>query len=138
MKILAGDKIATPRYGRLMTAKARTQTSFTSPAVDPGRISPAGQKFASAYRAEYNASPDRFAAYGYEAMKLTLGAIARAGAMGTDRAAVRAQLFATKNRSSIFGSYTIDKNGDTTKGVFGNYRFVAGGKLKLLRVIKVG
>ena len=57
-------------------------------------------------------NPDRYAVYGYESMSLLLDAIRRAGPDGGDRAAVVDQLLATKDREGVFGTYSIDENGD--------------------------
>src|SRR5206468_4637490 len=84
---------------------------------------PGGKTFLSAYKAKYGAgSPDPYAIYGYEAMKLGLDTIASAGAKGNDRAAVLAALFAIKNRNGAIGTYGFDKNGDTTLTSYGLYK----------------
>jgi branched-chain amino acid transport system substrate-binding protein len=89
---------------------------------------PDGQKFFEDYKAEYgDGSPDPYAIYGYEAMRLTLDAIERASKAGkVDRAAVVKELFATKDRQSVLGTYSIDPNGDTTLTDYGAYRIEAG------------
>jgi branched-chain amino acid transport system substrate-binding protein len=51
-----------------------------------------------------------------------LDAIKRAAAQGAvDKAAVIKQLFATKNRASVLGTYSINENGDTTLTDYGAY-----------------
>jgi branched-chain amino acid transport system substrate-binding protein len=62
-------------------------------------------------------------------MSLLLNAIDRATDGGTqpaERAAVRDALFATRDRSSVLGTYSIDSNGDTTQRRYGVYIIVAG------------
>ncbi len=90
---------------------------------------PGGQRLFTDYEAENgDSSPDPYAIYGYEAMSLTLDAIERAAAKGkVDRAAVIEQLFATKDRDSVLGTYSIDANGDTTLTDYGSYRIENGG-----------
>jgi branched-chain amino acid transport system substrate-binding protein len=84
---------------------------------------PGGKAFLAAYKAKYGtAQPDPYAIYGYEAMKLGLDTIAGLGPKGNDRAAVLAALFATKNRMSVLGTYSFDKNGDTTLTAYGLYK----------------
>lgn len=61
------------------------------------------------------------AAYGYEAMSLLLDSIRRAGRQRRDRQAVVDALFATRNRRSAIGTYSIDRNGDTTIDRYGAY-----------------
>jgi branched-chain amino acid transport system substrate-binding protein len=95
---------------------------ITIPGVAPEEYPPAGQEFLKAYEAEYGEkNPDRYAVYGYESMDLLLDAIERAGADGGDRAAVVDQLLATKDREGVFGTYSIDENGDITLTPYGVY-----------------
>jgi branched-chain amino acid transport system substrate-binding protein len=57
-------------------------------------------------------------------MKLALDAIGRSKT-GTKEDIVKA-LFATKDRKSVLGTYSIDKNGDTTLTDYGLYKIVNG------------
>jgi len=80
---------------------------------------PGGQQFIKDFQAKYGTDkPDPYAIYGYEAMKLTIDTIA---AGGTDRASFLTKLFATKDRDSVLGKYSFDKNGDTTLTDYGLY-----------------
>jgi branched-chain amino acid transport system substrate-binding protein len=84
---------------------------------------PGGKTFLAAYKAKYGSgSPDPYAIYGYEAMKLGLDTIAGLGAKGNDKASVLAALFATTGRTSVLGTYGFDKNGDTTLKAYGLYK----------------
>ena len=75
----------------------------------------AGRKFFADYERKYDEdNPEPYAIYGYEAMKLILDSIEGAGPKGNDRQAVIDQAFKTKDRPSVLGEYSIDKNGDTT------------------------
>ena len=96
----------------------------------------AGRAFLAAYAQRYG-SPEPYAIFGYEAMSLTLDAIARAtrnGRSAAERSKVRAAIFATRNRSSVLGTYSIDRDGDTTLGQYGAYR-VVDGQLRLWKVV---
>ena len=107
-------------------------------AVLPPESYPAeGQTFFEDYEAAYDdKSPDPYAIYGYEAMSLTLDAIKRAAAEGkVDKAAVTEQLFATKDRASALGTYSIDEDGDTTLTDYGSYA-IKGGQLVFDETIK--
>ena len=100
---------------------------ITIPGVAPEEYPPAGKEFLSAYEAEYGEkNPDRYAVYGYESMSLLLDAIKRAGENGNDRAAVVEQLMTTKDREGVFGTYSIDKNGDITLTPYGVYKIENG------------
>ena len=101
-----------------------------------GQVPAAGQQFFKDYKAAYGtANPDPYALYGYESMALALDAIKRAGDKGNDRAAVVQQLFATKDRASVLGTYSIDQNGDTSITDYGLYK-VVNGELAFDQVIK--
>jgi branched-chain amino acid transport system substrate-binding protein len=104
--------------------------------LTPDKYPPEGKKFFADYKKAYNeANPDPYAVYGFETMSLALDAIKRAGDKGNDRQAVIDQLFATKDRPSVLGTYSIDKNGDTSITDYGVYKIV-GGQIKFDRVIK--
>lgn len=84
---------------------------------------PGGRTFLAAYKAKYGgSSPDPYAIYGYEAMKLGLDTIAGLGAQGSSKAAVLAALFATKDRHSVLGTYGFTATGDTTLKTYGLYK----------------
>jgi branched-chain amino acid transport system substrate-binding protein len=82
---------------------------------------PGGHAFARAYRTRYHTSPGAYAIYGFEAMKLGLDTITKLGATGQSRSAVRVALLGTKNRHSTIGTYSFDRNGDTTLRSYGLY-----------------
>jgi branched-chain amino acid transport system substrate-binding protein len=52
----------------------------------------------------------------------------RAGAKCNDRQSVIDQVYKTKNKPSVLGTYSIDKDGDVTTKQFGRF-FVKAGKL---------
>jgi branched-chain amino acid transport system substrate-binding protein len=64
---------------------------------------------------------DPYAIYGYETMALALDTLKRAGAKANDRASVAQELFNTKNRESVLGTYSLDANGDTSLTDYGLY-----------------
>jgi branched-chain amino acid transport system substrate-binding protein len=104
-------------------ANVGKRTLLTIPGLPPEEYTAAGKEFVEAYAAKYgDKKPDRYAIYGYESMKLILDSIAAAGDRGDDRAAVVDQVFATKNRDSVLGTYGIDENGDITLTTYGIYR----------------
>jgi branched-chain amino acid transport system substrate-binding protein len=79
-----------------------------------------------------------YAIYGYAAMTLMLRAIDRAtdhGRRVADRAKVLRAIFATRDRHSVLGTYSIERNGNTTLGRYGAYR-VVGGRLVFLRTFE--
>lgn len=92
----------------------------TSAALDPSQLPTAGRDFARRFREEYDRRPGRYAAYGYEAMAVILDSIDRATDPG-DRPSVVAAFFATAERDSVLGTYSIDEVGDTTLGRMTGY-----------------
>ncbi len=69
-----------------------------------GRVIPEGEK-----------DPGHYADYGYEAMAVVLDSLERA-TDPQDRSAVIDAFFATTDRDSILGTYSIDEEGNPTKG----------------------
>ena len=110
-----------------LPAEVASRVLITIPGVAPEQYPPAGKEFLKAYTAKYGEeNPDRYAVYGYESMMLLLDAIERAGENGDDRAAVVDQLMATKDREGVFGTYSIDENGDITLTPYGVYKIADG------------
>jgi branched-chain amino acid transport system substrate-binding protein len=102
--------------------------------LSPDQYPPEGQKFFSEFTSKFGEkNPDPYAIYGYEAMSLALDAIKRAGS--ADKAEILKAIFATKDRASVLGTYSIDENGDTTLTDYGIYA-VDGGELKFDQTIK--
>jgi branched-chain amino acid transport system substrate-binding protein len=97
---------------------------------------PGGRAFLKAYKATYGvSSPDPYAIYGYEAMKVGLDTIAKLGPKGNDKAAVLAALFAIKNRHGAIGTFGFDANGDTTIKAYGLYKVGPDGNPEFLRSV---
>jgi branched-chain amino acid transport system substrate-binding protein len=138
--LFAGDGMclndtADPKKG--IPANIASRFKCTIATLDPKSFGPEGKKFFKDYSAKYKvASPDPYAIYGYEAMALFLDAIKRAEAKGSlTRKAVVDAIFSTKNRKSVLGTYSIDKNGDTSLTDYGLYK-ISSGKLTFDKVIK--
>ena len=96
--------------------------------LDPSSYPPAGRRFFVLYARRYG-RPQPYAIFGYEAMSLMLDAISRATDRGTAaaiRSKVVAAVFATRDRRSVLGTYSIDHNGDTSLSSYGIYRVVDG------------
>jgi branched-chain amino acid transport system substrate-binding protein len=60
-----------------------------------------------------------------------------AGARGNDRQTVIDRVFATKDRNSVIGNYSIDADGETTLSSYGVDRIV-NGRPAYYRAIKIG
>ncbi len=96
------------------------------------------EKFFADFEQEYgDRSPDPYAIYGYETMALALDTLKAVGDKANDRAAVVQQLVGnTKNRESVLGTYSIDKNGDTTLTDYGLYTINEAGEPEFQKVLK--
>lgn len=71
-----------------------------------------GAEFYEGYKAKFQAEPEAYAVYGYEAARAVLDAIERAGTK--DREAIRAALAETRDVEGALGVWSFDANGDTT------------------------
>ena len=110
---------------------------ITMAPLEPSAYPPAGKGFLGQYRRLYGAVQP-YAIYGYAAMTLMLRAIDRAtdhGRHEAERAKVLAAIFASRNRHSVLGTYSIERNGNTTLREYGAYR-VRNGRLVFLRTFE--
>jgi branched-chain amino acid transport system substrate-binding protein len=95
------------------------------------------RRFFVAYERRFGA-PEPYAICGYEAMSLMLSAISRATRNGTrpaQRSKVVQAIFATHGRRGALGTYSIQRDGDTTLRRYGVYR-LAGGRLEFWKAIQ--
>jgi branched-chain amino acid transport system substrate-binding protein len=109
---------------------------LTSPTLGLNELPPSARAFTAAYERQYG-PPEPDAIFGYEAMSLMLDAIERATDGGTEpavRSAVRTAIFATRNEHGVIGTYSIDRNGDTTLRRYGIWG-IAQGQLTFLEAI---
>ena len=100
--------------------------------VPPEQLSGKGLEFLQAYRTAFSTEPQAYALYGYEAGRVVLDALRRAGK--PDRAAVVAELRATRDFPGTLGTWSFDENGDTTLRVL-SVSTVENGKFKPVKVI---
>src|SRR5437660_695433 len=83
--------------------------------VPPEKYTGKASEWLKNYNAKYqNKSPNAYAIYGYEAAKVVLAAIAKAGDKADDRATVLANVMGTKDYDGVLGKWSFDANGDTT------------------------
>jgi branched-chain amino acid transport system substrate-binding protein len=134
-KLFGPDGVADSPFFEKVGPAIEKQAHITAPTLDPKEYPPAAQDFFKEFKSKYGKDPEPYAIYGYEAMSLALEAIKRAGDNGNDRKAVLDEIFKTKGRESVLGTYDIDENGDTTLSDYGGNR-IEGGKLVFDKVIK--
>jgi branched-chain amino acid transport system substrate-binding protein len=105
---------------------AGANTYLTSPVLEPRLYPASAQRVLSDYRRAFGAPGGAYALYGYEAMSVVLDAIRSAGAKGNDRQVVIDRFFATRERNSVIGRYSIEADGETTLRRYGVDRVVNG------------
>lgn len=71
-----------------------------------------GKEFVKKYQEKFNIEPETFSLFGYEATKVVLEAIEKAGVK--DRAKILTQLANTRDYNGLIGKWSFDQNGDTT------------------------
>ena len=75
------------------------------------KLPEAGQKFYTDYQAKFNAEPEAYAIYGFEAASVAIKAISTV--CSTDKAAILNAVYTTKNFAGVLGTWSFDANGDT-------------------------
>jgi branched-chain amino acid transport system substrate-binding protein len=83
-------------------------THYSSQSKDPRVV-----KFVAAFKKQYAKSPDALAAVAYDAARIMVAAIKKAG--GTDRAKIRDAIAATKDFPGVTGNITLDKDRNAVK-----------------------
>jgi len=110
-------------------------TYVTFGGVPPDKLEGKGRVFYEEYKRRFNAEPEGYAVYGYEAAKVILEAIARAGKK--DRAAILAEVAATKDYDGALGLWSFDANGDTTLTTMSG-NAVVDGKFEFVKLLGQG
>lgn len=88
------------------------RTYVTFGGVPPGELKGKGREFYEAYKKKFNSEPEAYAVYGYEAARVVVEAIKRAGKK--DRETIRGAIAATKDFDGSLGKWSFDENGDTS------------------------
>ena len=83
-----------------------------SPSVPYGRLAGASAQWYANYKARYNAEPNGYAIYTYDAARVALDGIRRAGKV--DRVAIREAIFATRDFDGALGRWSFTDTGDIT------------------------
>jgi branched-chain amino acid transport system substrate-binding protein len=80
--------------------------------VVPDKLTGSGKEFVDKYKAKFGKDPEAYALYSYEATKVALEAIRKAGKK--DRTAILDACRALKEFPGALGTWSFDENGDTT------------------------
>jgi branched-chain amino acid transport system substrate-binding protein len=112
LRLFAPDALDGVSFTRRLGA-AEGSTSVTAPGRRPDTYPASGREFFAAFQRRYRHPPEAHAIYAYEAMGAVLAAIARsktASGGRANRGEVTRAFFATHNRKSPLGVYSIDDN----------------------------
>ncbi len=107
-RFLSGDATLDPTFVKLAGAKAAEGAMVTFPA-------PASKDFQKRYARKYG-EPGPYSGYAYDAARILLAAIGRAGK--AEPKAVAAEIARTKAFPGVTGSITFDRKGDLTRAGF--------------------
>jgi branched-chain amino acid transport system substrate-binding protein len=88
---------------------------YSSRAYDSESNDPTIRKFVDGYRARYSDTPDVFAAYSYDAMRILALAVERNGVTSDD---IRSGLYSIKDFQGVCGLTSFDENGDVIQPAF--------------------
>jgi branched-chain amino acid transport system substrate-binding protein len=88
------------------------RTYVTFGGLPPEQLKGRGREFYENYKKKYNAEPEAYAVYGYEAARVVLEGIRRAGKK--DRAAITDAIAGLKDFDGVLGKWSFDQNGDTS------------------------
>jgi branched-chain amino acid transport system substrate-binding protein len=132
MKLFGPSGLYTSAFASGLSAAAQKATYLSEPGLTTAELPPAGKSFLSAFTSAYGHTPWTQAIFGYTAMQVVLRAIRTAGADADNRADVIDDVLGAKNISSALGTFSIDKDGDTSLAPYVFSR-VKGGKLVLFK-----
>ena len=116
---------------------AAAVTYLTTPLLGESLYPPSARGVLTAYERQFRGAAGPWVLYGYEAMAGVLDAIRRAGHDGNNRGDVIRAYFATRDRSSVIGRYSVLPDGETTLSTYG-VDTVVGGKPVFSRAIETG
>jgi branched-chain amino acid transport system substrate-binding protein len=88
------------------------ETYATFGGLPASQLKGRGAEFVRRYREKFQIEPEAYAAYGYEAGRVALEGIARAGKK--DRLAILEAVAATRDFDGVLGRWSFDENGDTS------------------------
>ncbi len=135
LQLLGSSALASEGFTTQIGA-AEASTYLTTPVLPNRFYPPSAQRVLRDYRSRFGAEGGAYALYGYEAMTVVLDAVRSSGARGNDRQTVIDRVFATKDRNSVLGGYSVEADGETTLSRYGVDR-VSAGRPVFLRAITV-
>lgn len=139
LKLFGSSTLDDPAFAASLTRAAQSDVYISSPGFLPNDLSTAArQQFVAPFEKAYHHVPDPQAIFGYEAMDALLAVLREAGSSINNRTTVVHDFFSIKNRDSVLGTYSIDKQGDTNLGPFVFSRVVSGRLMPYRGVVEPG
>lgn len=117
-RLLGSASLANPVFTEQLDGAAAA-TTLGTPVLPLSSYPVAARRIAGEYRDHFGGVPGPYVLYGYEAMSVVLAAVRASGDRGDDRRAVIGHFFATKDRRSAIGEYSIKASGETTLTAYG-------------------
>lgn len=116
-KLFAPSALYDDAFAAGLSAAAQKNLYVSTPGFTPSTLTPAGQRFTTAFRSAYGHAPVPQAIFGYEAMSAVLAVLKEAGAGANTRSTVVTDFRTLHNRQSVLGTYSITA-GDTSLAAF--------------------
>jgi branched-chain amino acid transport system substrate-binding protein len=135
-RLFAPSTLAQPPFLTHIGSAAASATYVTSPYLELSQYPASSHRVLREYRRLFpGVAASAYALSGYEAMRLVLAAIQRAGRQAPVHRSLLASFFSMGLIRGVIGDYRIDAHGDTTLDRFDVYRVGAGGALVAGRAI---
>jgi len=112
--LFAPSALAQDSFASSLSTAAQKNLYVSEPGFTPSNLPPQAQQFVSAFRAAYGHAPATQAIFGYAAVQAVIQALRSAGSSAGSRSTVIHDFFALRNVNSVLGSFSIDRNGDTS------------------------
>jgi branched-chain amino acid transport system substrate-binding protein len=114
LKLFGPGGLYTSAFASGLSPAAQRATYLSEPGLTTAELPAAGKKYLSAFEAAYHHVPWTQAIFGYAAVQLVLDTLHRTGVNADNRADDLDNLLGGKNFSSALGTFSIDKDGDTS------------------------
>jgi branched-chain amino acid transport system substrate-binding protein len=136
MKLFGPAAIADESVLSELGASVQRRLRITTATLPPRLLPASAREFRMRFAAEYGREPAPEALFAFEAASAIIASIRAAGPRGNERAAVIRAFRDIRSRRSVLGTYSIDRNGDTSLSTFAGNR-VRRSRLVLDKVLQV-
>ena len=134
VKFMGPDGIFEEAFIEAAGADNAEGTYITFGGVPPAKLQGKGGEWYAAYKAKFNAEPEAYAVYGYEAANVAFAALNKS-CDNLTRENVLKNVFATKDFAGVLGTWSFDERGDTTLTELSG-QIVKDGKFEFVGLIK--